>query len=559
MTLRDYQADAVKALEKDIADGLRTLGISLPTGTGKTHIMTELGKRGADNVAPFDGPGRVLYLLHRDTLIEQTAAKLRQYVTPGTSVGILKAERNETGAKIIVASIHSLRTEGRRRKLPPIKLVIVDEAHVSVSATYKAVFRQLGVGTPGGPLMVGFSATWTRSDETGLGDVWEKISFAKTIKWAVKSGHLVEPRAIQIGAAVDLVDEALARDGVKVSRSTGDYQDKDLGRSVMLEELRDTVVEAFRKHDNGTPAVLFAPTVEAADYFGEALKGAGVPTEGLYGETSPAVRRQRFMRHREGETRVLTTCTALAEGWDCPPAGLGMLVRPTKHEGLFVQIFGRFLRPWPGKSHALLLDFVGATDNIKLRNAVDLGSTVVRDNGGADLEELLDEDEEPTEPVTRERLVRQRKSSYEVEIFAGTSVQWLMGPSAIPFVPVGKGLVFIVESRQGWNVAATTGEWNVNGRPEGRFVYSGLPGQDDALELASEYAEEHGQYIAQKSAAWRSGAPSAAQQDFARALGIVGADMMTRGVLSDEISVRKAAPVLNYFAHWSRSQLLMAE
>lgn len=555
MTLREYQAEAYTALRKDIADGLTCLGISLPTGTGKTHIMTELGKDGADNVAPFDGPGRVLYLLHRDTLIEQTAAKLRQYVTPGTSVGILKAERNETGAKIIVASIHSLRTEGRRAKLPPIKLVIVDEAHVSVSPTYKAVFEQLKAGQPGGPIMVGFSATWTRSDDTGLGDVWQKISYSKTIKWAVKNGHLVPPRAIQIGAAVDLVNEQLDRDGVKVLRATGDYRDKDLGKSVMLEELADSVVQAFRRHDNGTPSVLFAPTVEAAEYFGEALRSSGTAAEGLYGETPPSVRRQRFLRHREGETRVLTTCTALAEGWDCPPAGLGMLVRPTKHEGLFVQIFGRFLRPWPGKSSALLLDFVGATDNIKLRNAVDLSNSVVRDSGDG-LEELLD-DEEPTEPVVRERLVRQRKSSYEVEIFPGSSVQWLLGPSGIPFVPLGKGLAFIVEGRDGWHVAHTDGTWKPSGHPSGKFVYSGLPTQDDALELASEYAEEHGQYIAQKSAAWRAGAPSEGQLTFAQSLGIAEAAFMSRGALSDEISVRRASGVLNYFAHWSRSQLLM--
>lgn len=556
MSLRDYQIEALDALEKDLAAELDCLGISLPTGTGKTHIMTELGKRGADNVCPYDGDGRVLYLLHRDTLVEQTVAKLRQYVSPGTSVGILKASLNQTGAKIIVASVHSLRSERRRKQLPPIKLVIVDEAHVSVSPTYRAVFAQLGVGKPGGPKMIGFSATWTRSDETGLGDVWEKISYSKSIKWAVKAGHLVPPRAIQIGAAVDIVDEALVRDGVKISRSTGDYSDKDLGRSVMLEELAESVVAAFLKHDNGTPAVLFAPTVEAAEFFGEALRAAGVPTEGLYGETPPAVRRLRFARHREGTTRVLTTCTALAEGWDCPPAGLGLLVRPTKHEGLFVQIFGRFLRPWPGKTHALLLDFVGATDNVKLRNAVDLGGTVVRDTGGEDLEELLDEDE-PTEPVVRERLVRQRKSSYEVEIFAGTSVHWLMGPSGIPFVPVGDGIVFIVEGAKGWHVAHTDGTWKPSGHPNGDFVHSGLVTQDDALELASEYAEEHGQYIAQRSASWRSGAPSDAQKNYARVLGIADADNMTRGVLSDEISVRKAAPFLNYFAHWSRSQLLM--
>lgn len=547
MSLRPYQQEALDALEKDFADELERLGISLPTGTGKTHIMTELGKRGADNVAPYDGPGRVLFLLHRDTLIEQTAAKLRQYCTPGTSIGILKAARNETGAKIIVASIHSLRSESRRAKLPPIKLVIVDEAHVSVSATYKAVFDQLGIGKPGGPKMVGFSATWTRSDDTGLGDVWQKISYSRTIKWAVQNKHLVPPRAIQVGAGVDLSD-------VRISRSTGDYREEDLGKAVMLEELRDSVVQAMERHGAGRPAALFAPTVEAADYFGEALNGAGIRAEGLYGETSPAVRRQRFAAHREGSTRVLTTCTALAEGWDCPPCSLILLVRPIRHEGLFVQIFGRALRPWVGKRDALLLDFVRATDDLKLRNAVSLSETSYReiDDG---LQELLDDVER--EPRERNAApIRQRKSSYEVELFAGTSVQWLMGPSGIPFVPLGKsGLCFIVESLTGWHVAECDGTWKQSGTPNGKFIYSELPTQEDALELASEYAEEHGQYVAQRGASWRSGAPSEAQLEFAQALRIDGADMMTRGMLSDEISVRRASSVLNYFAHWSRNQL----
>jgi ATP-dependent helicase IRC3 len=554
MSLRPYQVDAISALEKDFAAELRCLGISLPTGTGKTHIMVELGKRGADDVAPFDGTGRIMFLLHRDTLIEQTAAKLRQFVTPGTSVGILKAERNETGAKIIVASIHSLRNAKRRAQLPPIKLVIVDEAHVSVSATYKAVFEQLGVGTARGPKMVGFSATWTRSDDTGLGDVWQKISFQRTIKWAVKERHLVQPRAIQMGAGVDLSD-------VRVSRASGDYRDEDLGKAVMLEELAESVVLGMEKHgDDGgkpRPAALFAPTVEAAEYFGDALRAAGITAEGLYGETSGAVRRQRFARHREGTTRVLTTCTALAEGWDCPPCSLGLLVRPTKHEGLFVQIFGRFLRPWPGKSDALLLDFVRATDDVKLRNAVDLGETVYRDVDD-ELKELLEEGdlEEPIEKTPR--LIRQRKSSYEVELFAGSSVHWLMGPSGIPFVPLGKsGVCFIVEGLKGWYVAESDGTWKATGTPNGKFIYEDLVSQDDALELASEYAEQHGQYIAQRGARWRSGAPSDAQKDFAAVLGIQGVEMMSQGVLSDEISVRRASSILNYFAAWSRSQLMM--
>jgi len=555
MKLRPYQLEALDALEKDLAAGLRCLGISLPTGTGKTKIMCTIGKMSADDESPYQGPGRVLYLLHRDTLIEQTAAELRLLVSPGTSVGILKAQRNETGAKVIVASIHSLRSASRRTKLPPIKVVVVDEAHVSVSPTYKAVFEQLGVGTPNGPVVVGFSATWTRSDDTGLGDVWDKISFSRTIKWAVQNGYLVPPRAIQVGSGVDLGE-------VRISRSTGDYREDDLGRAVMLEELRDSVVRGMQKFGDGRPAALFAPTVEAAEYFGEALRAAGIPTEGLYGETPPALRRQRFAAHREGTIRVLTTCTALAEGWDCPPCSLILLVRPIRHEGLFVQIFGRALRLYPGKTDALLLDFVGATDSLKLRNAVDLTSSVQKEIDD-ELQELLDEEIEREPEERSARTVRQKKSSYEVEIFSGSSVQWLMGPSGIPFVPVGEGFVFIVESAEGWCVADTTGKWIApqspyeRSRPDGKFVYSGLPRQEDALELASEYAEEHGSYVAARGASWRSGKPSEAQLRFAQALGISGAENMTRGVVSDEISVRKAAGILNYFGEWSRGQLMM--
>lgn len=534
-TLRGYQAEAVAALEKFYAGGGQRAGISLPTGTGKTHIMAKIGADAADERTH----GRVLYLLHRDTLVEQTVAKLRATVSQGTSIGILKAERNEIGARVIVASVHSLRSAARRRQLPPINLCVVDEAHVSVTPTYRQVFDTIGA-MDGGARLAGFSATWTRSDATGLGDVWQDIVYAKTIKWAVRNGHLVKPRAIQVGAGLDLST-------VRVDRRTGDYSEADLGEAVQLEDLRDSVVRGVQ-HYGDRPAVLFAPTVAAAEYFGDGLREAGITAAGIYGITSPVERRQRFRDHREGAVRVLTTCTALAEGWDAPYCSMGLLVRPTKHEGLFVQMFGRMLRPWPGKTDALLLDFVGATDDLALRNAVDLGTSVEREDGT-----LIDEpiDEVPAEPVERERIVRRRKSSYEVEILPGSDVQWLTGPAGVPFVPCGEELVFIVEGPQGWNVAwASTTRWAANG-PIGGWVAEGLA-QEDALLVASDYAEESGQYLARRGSSWRSGAPSDAQVRLANAMGIEQPESMTRGALSDSISARRANGVLSYFADWSR-------
>jgi hypothetical protein len=248
---------------------------------------------------------------------------------------------------------------------------------------------------------------------------------------------------------------------------------------------------------------------------------------------------------------VLTTCTALAVGWDEPSVALGLLLRPVRHEGLFVQMFGRFLRPWPGKDEGLLLDFVGATDDVKLRNAIDLGKSTFREG---DLDDPIEEDElEESEPVTRERIVKQRKSSYEVEIFAGTSVQWLMGPSGIPFVPCGEEIVFVLEDLEGWHVCRAEQRLTA-GQPRGEFVHSGLT-QTDALALASDVAEDLGLYLAKRNAAWRDQAPSEAQQRYAENVGIQGWNGMTRGVLSDTLSVFKAFNVLSYFANWSRQRL----
>lgn len=543
MSLRDYQRDAYDCLRKGWADGLRRIGISLPTGVGKTHIMAHLA---AEEARDHSDNRRILFLLHRDELVHQTVAKLQATVDAGTSIGVLKAERNEIGARIIVASVHSLRSERRRQQLPPIKLCIVDEAHVSVSPTYKDVFRALRAMEPDGTRLAGFSATWVRSDDTGLGDVWEEIVFSRTIKWAIANGHLVPPKpVIQVGAGVDLSD-------VREDKAKGDYRESDLGKAVMLEELRDTVVRGALRYEPERPSVLFAPTVEAAEFFGDGLRTAGLTTEGVYGTVSSAQRRPIFERHRNGDTKILTTCTALAEGWDAPYASRLLLVRPTKHEGLFIQIVGRFLRLYPGKSNAWLLDFVGATTDLKLRNAIDLSESVLKDIDG-ELQELLEE-EEPAEPVTRERIVKQKRSSYEVDIFAGTSVQWLMGPSNIPFVPCGdQGIVFIVQGRDGWHVGQANG-WEDNGRPRGHFVHSGL-NETDALAAASDHVENANLVVARKSSRWRNEDPTDAQKSWARTLGIIGVESMTKGALSDEISVAQATGVLMYFARWSRSQV----
>ena len=54
-------------------------------------------------------------------------------------------------------------------------------------------------------------------------------------------------------------------------------------------------------------------------------------------------------------------CMVLTEGWDQPDVSCVVLARPTKQMGLYRQMIGRVLRPFPGKPDCLVLDHSGAT------------------------------------------------------------------------------------------------------------------------------------------------------------------------------------------------------
>ena len=50
----------------------------------------------------------------------------------------------------------------------------------------------------------------------------------------------------------------------------------------------------------------------------------------------------------------------LTEGWDSPIASCAVLARPTKSKGLYLQMAGRILRPYPRKTDTIIIDHSGA-------------------------------------------------------------------------------------------------------------------------------------------------------------------------------------------------------
>src|ERR1041384_2429273 len=144
--LRQYQEQALAAEAQhriDHPDETR-LAIVMATGLGKTIVMAAKAGRWLYDQEPNKPQQRVLLLVHTDELAQQAEAKIRLVVGDAWTVGVVKAERDETTADIIVASVQTLADPRRRQRISDVGLVLVDECHHATAASYQAIMRHFG-------------------------------------------------------------------------------------------------------------------------------------------------------------------------------------------------------------------------------------------------------------------------------------------------------------------------------------------------------------------------------------------------------------------------------
>lgn len=333
LKLRDYQTRSIAAIHTEWDAGVRRPAVVLPTGAGKTVVFAHL----AEQFLAANPGRRVLVLAHTNELIEQAAHKIR-LVAPDRSIGIVKAERNEVHAEIVVGSVQSLRSEKRRAQVRRVGLIIVDECHHATARTYQDILTYFGAMTPlctecreasdqvsegagercwpshcpdegcvtgitqNGPVYVaGFTATLVRGDKAKLSDIWESVAFKLSIAFMIRSGYLLDVK----GKRVEVPDLNLS----KVKVSGGDYQEGALGEALEEAFAPEIVAKAYVEHAADRKGILFAPLVHTAYAFAEAFNTVGIVTEVVHGALPKEERRGVLARLRSGETQVV--CNAM--------------------------------------------------------------------------------------------------------------------------------------------------------------------------------------------------------------------------------------------------------
>jgi ATP-dependent helicase IRC3 len=516
LELRPYQFEAADAVRGGFRRGLRRMLVQLATGLGKTVLFAHLAHRVVQR------GGRVLVIAHRDELLTQAREKLL-VADPDADVGIVRAEQNETGAAIVVASIQTLARPNRLARVGRFGMIVVDEAHHAAAASYRDTLDALGAFEPGGPVVLGVTATPGRGDGVGLDSVFQEIVYRMGILDGIRGGYLCDLRAVGVALETDFAD---------VHARGGDLADGELGDALMAADAPEHVRDAYLDHADGRRAIVFTPTVDVARSMAEVLADAGVPSAWVSGSTPRAERAEILEALRAGSLRVVANCAVLTEGFDCPPVDCIITARPTKSTALYTQMIGRGTRPYPGKRDCLILDVVGQAGRHDLVTVAGLFGLSPRELAGRSVTQALNE---------RERVEEQQRGTdggrlvvRPVELFAARSLHWVEQAPGRYVLTISDGRITLTQHRQGWAVAIAR--------------YGGAPleiARDLPLEYAQGIAEDRarrmgGSRLADPNAAWRRRPASVRQLDTLRRWGVLGARAsLTAGEASDMISAGK--------------------
>ena len=383
--LHDYQAETVERVRRVLrVEGLSRGLVALPTGSGKTRVAVEAV---IDHIREEDPEALVVWIAQSDELCEQ-AVETWSYVwravgahRTGLTVNRLwasnDAARAKSGAQVVVATddkLSSVSTKGQYDWLKQASIVIVDEAHTSVSKTYTALFNWLERGTRQRerPLL-GLSATpYRNNNEDQTKQLINRYdgNLLTDGLFGEEDAHLYLQR-LGILARVrhqELEGMRLTPMRFSTSSDAGDGSHLlenriDLAQVARDEDRNHRIIDSLLKVGQNSTALVFAASVQHAEVLASVLDAEGLPAASISSYTSTAERRDRVRQFQSGDIRVLTNYNVLSQGFDAPKVGAVYVTRPTFSLNRYQQMIGRGLRgPRNGGSDEVLI--VNVRDNI---------------------------------------------------------------------------------------------------------------------------------------------------------------------------------------------------
>ena len=354
MLLRPRQKELVDRAVAALNQHGNTLAVA-PTGSGKTIMLSA-----AIGALCKTSTAKTCVIAHRHELILQNHDKFC-LVNPHLSTSLFNAWEKSWQGDTTFAMIQTLSRYNNLITMPPLDLLVIDEAHHARADTYVRVVDYAKSLNPNVKLL-GVTATPNRCDKRGLGTLFDNVCDQIFFTDLMDSGDLVRPRTF-----------VMDQDALEKFQDVKKVEDGEFDM-VAAAGLMDTrpqnraVVAHWKEKAGDRQTVVFCATVDHALHIYHAFNRAHIKTVLIYGDMNKDDRAQALQAYTSGQAQVIVNVSVLTEGWDHPPTSCVVLLRPCAHHSTFIQMVGRGLRPinhkeYPGvqKTDCVVLDFGNAT------------------------------------------------------------------------------------------------------------------------------------------------------------------------------------------------------
>lgn len=363
-TLRPYQKKLVADVYEQWDAGMQFVAMVSATGSGKSMTLTEIVRMERDR-------GQyVLVLAHRQELITQLSdtmgrLEIRHQVIAANKVVRFAAKQSmenhgvnyvDPNSRVLVASVQSMRANkiAELAKLGKRLTVVQDEFHHATkkSKTWGGVLTPL---MEAGARGLGPTATPCRADGQGLSrqtdGYADVLVHGPEMRWLIDNGYLSQYK-------IYCPPTDLRLDNVETSKTTGDYKEKELKAEIGRSHIVGDIVSHYLKICPGKRGITFTVGVDTAEEVAEEYRRRGVPAVALSGRNADEERVQAIRDLKSGKILQIVNDSLIGEGVDIPAVEVVSFARPTQSYALYAQMFGRALRPFEGKSHAIIIDAV---------------------------------------------------------------------------------------------------------------------------------------------------------------------------------------------------------
>ena len=359
LTLRPYQKEVMRALDHSVEIGKRRFLIQLPTGTGKTDVVSIYLKR----LIEAGRAERILFLVDREQLAKQAVEALEDLTGRGCywlKPGVVRQEK-----MITVCLLQTMIGRYQDFTSGYFDVVVCDESHRSIYGSWQAALTYFDA------IHIGLTATPAMYIERNTYKFYQckdgEPDFAYTIKDAFNEDFLVRPRYAS-GITEFIAEGAeLDQDHLEPEQYYRQWTNTDTDKKMM--EAFDTIANRdFEEVASGLKegpgkAIVFAINKNHATHLTQILNARHPELKGEYAKviTSDVADADEEIRRFKYEEypKVAVSVDMLSTGFNCPSVIHLVLCRRILSPILIRQIMGRGTRTCPsiGKNGFIVYDF----------------------------------------------------------------------------------------------------------------------------------------------------------------------------------------------------------